>query len=863
MSARTSEATRHSLIASARLWLLALIPPLVVYLVQWAAWAETRLLFPAAVFVITCTLIAIFHGRLHRTNARLRQANQRIASLFEQAPDGIFVADLDGRYVDVNDAGCRLLGYDREEIIGKTIIDLIPPEDVARLERDKALLLAGGIAAGEWSLRRKDGTYVSAEVTAKILPDRRWQGFVRDITERKQLETALRSKSGDLERAQSVSRLGSWRFDAQRNEVRWSDEACRIFELPVGASTTYEGFLACVHPDDRQYVHLMWTAALHGAPYDIEHRLLIDGHVKWVREKAELEFDDRGVLVGGIGITQDITERKQLEQAVSHAQEELRLAHAVSSGILAVSADAIICIDGDQRIATFNEGAEKIFGHARHEVLGASLDILIPERFRAQHHTFVDRFAAGPDGARKMGEHRMTILGLRKDGREFPADAAISKLEVGGQKVLTATIRDITDQKRVEYEQTFLADIGLVLATSLDYDDTLTKIAKLAVRDVADICIVDLVIEQGNVHRIEAVCRDPARAWLGNAFTNLALERSKPTLTSAAISSGRSILIERVSDADIASFAQSEEHLQLIESAEIKSMMVVPLTVYARVIGAICLISSSPERCYGPSDLRLAEELGQRAAFAIENARLYSIAKRAISARDDILGIVAHDLRNPLNSIRLYSEILGDAEGRDERKAGEAIHRSVMRMNRLIQDLLDVTRLDSGRLIVEQSRVPTREVITSVIEAQRPLATSARLDLELELATDLPDAWADRDRLLQIFENLIGNALKFTRHGSITVGAAPHERELVFWVRDTGVGIPPAELPHLFDRFWQGRDKRQGAGLGLAIVKGIVEAHGGHIWVESTPDEGSCFYFTIPTAPTPEHWQSTATSQPP
>jgi signal transduction histidine kinase len=170
-------------------------------------------------------------------------------------------------------------------------------------------------------------------------------------------------------------------------------------------------------------------------------------------------------------------------------------------------------------------------------------------------------------------------------------------------------------------------------------------------------------------------------------------------------------------------------------------------------------------------------------------------------------------------------------------------------MNRLIQDLLDVTVMEHGRLSVEQAGLRTQQLLSEALDAQRALAAAASLALELDLAPDVPAVWADHDRMLQVFENLIGNAAKFTEAGGrITVGAAPRDDEVLFWVADTGSGIRDEDLPHLFDPFWQGRNhEAQGAGLGLPIVKGIVEAHEGRIWVESAPDEGTTFFFTIPT----------------
>jgi signal transduction histidine kinase len=248
----------------------------------------------------------------------------------------------------------------------------------------------------------------------------------------------------------------------------------------------------------------------------------------------------------------------------------------------------------------------------------------------------------------------------------------------------------------------------------------------------------------------------------------------------------------------------------------------------------------------------MAQEIAQRVALALDNARLYRAAQRAIKARDEVLGIVAHDLRNPLSMILMEARLLrrqGPELERRSQASGGAIQRAATRMDRLIQDMLDATRIEADALTIELSRVNVAEVASDAVRVERPLASSMSLDLRLDLERELPDVRADRDRLLQVFENLIGNAIKFTPPGgSITVGAARQGTDVLFWVRDTGPGIDIGDQPHVFDRFWQARTKKRGgAGLGLLIVRGIVEAHGGRVWVESALGEGSTFRFTIPT----------------
>jgi len=193
----------------------------------------------------------------------------------------------------------------------------------------------------------------------------------------------------------------------------------------------------------------------------------------------------------------------------------------------------------------------------------------------------------------------------------------------------------------------------------------------------------------------------------------------------------------------------------------------------------------------------------------------------------------------------------GEAAGPSQ-KTAEAVERAISRMDRLIRDLLDVTRLNAGHLAVETGRVSAVQVIAECTDAQKALLASASLELTFEVAPNLPLISADRHRFAQIMENLIGNAAKFTRPGGrITVGAMADGGDVLFWIRDTGIGIAAEHIPHVFDRFWQvsTEERHRGLGLGLPIVKGLVEAHGGRIWVESTVGEGTTMFFTLPAAP--------------
>lgn len=225
-------------------------------------------------------------------------------------------------------------------------------------------------------------------------------------------------------------------------------------------------------------------------------------------------------------------------------------------------------------------------------------------------------------------------------------------------------------------------------------------------------------------------------------------------------------------------------------------------------------------------------------------------ARRATRARDEMLAVVAHDLRNPLTLVMTRAALLKKKGTERERAIGEEIERSADRMSRLIRDLVDFTRLEAGTLAIRQERLGTHQILAEVLDSQAPLAASASLALGLDAPSTLPDVWADHHRLMQVFENLVGNAIKFTPpDGRITLGAAAGTGEVLFRVADTGSGIRRDQLPHVFERFWQAPEtKQEGVGLGLPIVKGIVEAHGGRVWVESSEGQGSTFFFTIPVA---------------
>lgn len=248
----------------------------------------------------------------------------------------------------------------------------------------------------------------------------------------------------------------------------------------------------------------------------------------------------------------------------------------------------------------------------------------------------------------------------------------------------------------------------------------------------------------------------------------------------------------------------------------------------------------------------LGGELARSAAMAAENARLFAEAQAAVEAQQHTLAVVAHDLRNPICAIRMDAEMLGAVLGAEAapfaRESLERIGRTAVRLDGLIQDLLDVSRIERGRVALELAPHPPAALLARAAEELGSLAAAHGVRLEVDPG-EAPPVRADAARVLQIVGNLVGNAVKFTpRGGSVTLACAAEGDDRVrFSVADTGPGIAPEEVPHLFGAFWQAREAdRRGLGLGLAIARGLVEAHGGRIWVETAPSRGATFLFTLP-----------------
>lgn len=249
--------------------------------------------------------------------------------------------------------------------------------------------------------------------------------------------------------------------------------------------------------------------------------------------------------------------------------------------------------------------------------------------------------------------------------------------------------------------------------------------------------------------------------------------------------------------------------------------------------------------------IELARQRSEREQLLANEHQARLDAEDAIKLREEMLAVVSHDLRNPLSSIMITAKLLDKSEQLDVKKHAERILRVSQRMNRMIEDLLDLAYIEGGKLKLEKGCCDAAGLVRDCAEMMRPVAAQKQVTLSVAASFEPVQVTCDRERVAQVFSNLVGNSVKFTPDGGeIVIGASQHGDQVVFTISDTGPGIAAAHAPHVFDRFWQGHHPHStgGVGLGLTIAKGIVEAHGGHIWLSSSEGEGASFSFSLPIA---------------
>jgi PAS domain S-box-containing protein len=549
--------------------------------------------------------------------------------------------------------------------------------------------------------------------------------------------------------------------------------------------------------------------------------------------------------------------------------------------------DAVIVADVETgSIVLWSPSAERLFGYAAADVIGQSLEVLMPERMRAPHAIGLAHYRATGHGVLIDASLPVEVLALRKTGEEFDIELSLSPMEDPSRpgRFVLAIVRDATERKRAEQHRleheradaahaeaeagrqrvAFLAECSRELSSSLDYEVTLARVARLAVPTLADLCAVDIIQEDGVVRRLAVSHADPADVTLNSKAEACSQPEPAATPTVPYLPTEREVLVGEIREVPLSTSVRDPEHLRMLAALGLQSYIIVPLVARGRTLGALTLATAESGRRYDAVDVALAEDLAGRAALAIDNARLYREAQdrsaqleASMRTRDDFLAAISHDLKNPLTAIKGTAQVLHRLAARGESNPARllrsliSIEHAAGQMVELLDELLDLAHLQLDRPL-DLARQPTdllALVRPTVSEYQQ--ATERHQFLVDAADTQVIGDW-DPVRLERVLDNLLSNAVKYSpAGGDITVQVSRETGSgfAVLTVADQGLGIPVDDLPYVFERFRRGTNvvgQIAGTGIGLAAVRQVVEQHGGRVTVTSQQGHGSTFTVRLP-----------------
>ncbi|MDC3952280.1 ATP-binding protein [Polyangium jinanense] len=534
-----------------------------------------------------------------------------------------------------------------------------------------------------------------------------------------------------------------------------------------------------------------------------------------------------------------LAEEEARRRASEEAEKRFRLL------VESVKDYAIFMLDPDGRVASWNAGATRIMGHEQSAILGTHVSTFYTEG---------DVEQGSPEealaGAKRNGHFLGEGVLVRKDGSQFRAELRLSPVhdENGELRGFATVMRDLTEQKRAEEIQAFLDETTLLLTSSLETEGTLQKATERAIPLLGDLCLVDLANEQGAL----VVCA--AANQIGNEELTKELSRAIGRREGAdyTFRCGGKVLHEVIENLPCMARVLGTSP-ELLRSLGPISYICVPIELRGRRLGVVELVRRAARGRYTPADLAVAQELGRRFGIALDNARLYREAQEAIRARDEFFMIASHELRTPLTPLQLQLEGLE----RTLKRAGllndqltgrvERCSRQIFRLTRLVESLLDVTRITAGQLAIEPETVDLCALARDVTERFASESNETGTKIELRSCSSLVGRW-DPLRIDQVLSNLLENAVKYGGGRPIEVVITDDGDAARISVTDHGMGIAPEACARIFERFERAVSLKHygGLGLGLFIAKQIVEAHGGKIAAKSQPGEGSTFTVTLP-----------------
>ena len=673
-------------------------------------------------------------------------------------------------------------------------------------------------------------------------------GNFGQFIQRRRAEEERRASAERLSLALSAANLGDWSWDAASDLVTLSDRAAEVFGLPPGSQMTWNGMEGLLHPADQGRARReVERVVAQRVQYDIQFRVNgRNGAQVWVGVLGRAIYDASDQVVGMYGVVQDITDRKGLEESLRSSEERLRL--ALEAGRMGVW-------DWNIRSGDLNwsDSLEPLHGLTP-GTFGGTMEhfqqLIHPEDRKMTNTAIQQALERGGEFYVEFRNRRQNggIHWIAGSGRVFLGD--------DGQPLRMIGIgMDVSQRKRAEQTARFLADASAALAVMVDFDSTLQKISALAVPSFADWATVDLAEADGTLRRVSVSHIDPAKIQLAHEIhCRFPPDPEAPTGVWNIFRTGKSEIVPEITDELLVQSVKDDEMLGILRELGLKSYIGVPLTVRGKTLGVITFINSESEHCYDPTDLAVAEDLVSRAAIAIENAQLYRELRDADQRKDEFLATLAHELRNPLAPIRNGLQVmrLSGSENSDIADIRSMMERQLNQMIRLVDDLLDVSRITRDQLDLKKQRVELATVVHSAVETSRPLIEQAGHTISITLPPTPIYLDADLTRLAQVFSNLLTNSAKYTPPGGhIRLITEGFDNEVAVTVRDNGLGIPAESLPGVFQMFSQvdrNMERAQGGlGIGLSLVRRLVEMHGGTVQAHSDgPGQGSDFTVRLP-----------------
>jgi PAS domain S-box-containing protein len=859
-----------------------------------------------------------------KVEQELKASEEKFRKAFMTSPDAININRLDdGLYISINPGFTRIMGYQEKDAVGKSSLEL----NIWKKQEDRQKLIDGlrkngNVENMEAEFIAKDGTarygLMSASIiTLEDIPH--ILSITRDITDRVSIKEKFEKNSYFLEKSQEIGKMGTWEIDLTTNAIFVTEQVYKIFELSPDAHLDIKLYSAFIHPDDKEKVLDLWNRALKGSPYVIEHRIIINNKVKWVREIADIDVGhsvSSGTVVGTI---QDITARKNIEEALEKSEEKYRL--------IVENANDGIEITQNNRIIYSNNKFADLLGYNKEELQ----DVLFENIFsKKAQKDLSERTKKREQGEELPSLYETTFL--RRDGTEIIVEVNYQIIEYKNKPATFAIIRDITQSRKMEEELSKLSTAvdqspSIIAITNvqgeIEYVNprfsevtgyTLSEVKGKTPRILKSGILPEKTYKllwdtiasgetwRGEFHNKrkngemywENAAVSPIKNKHGDITNFLkvaeditewkdieeALRHSEEQYRLIVENANDGILISQKDEfiyknsrfIDMLGYDHDEfekitfkeiytkEGLADLQSRYLKREAGVKIpsyyeTTFRKKDGSIISVDVNYQIInYHNQEATFAivRDISEKKESEIALKKALNRAEESDRLKSAFLANMSHEIRTPMNGIIGFTNLLKNPKLGDEKKDQylDIIEKSGQRLLNIINDLIDISKIEAQQIEIKKTYFNLNEVITFMDQFFEPECKTKNIYLKTDTPDQSINLFSDKDKLEAVMINLLKNAVKFTSEGGITFGFKIEERSITFFVKDTGIGIPEEKQQTIFDRFIQVDNSvskpYEGAGLGLSISSAYVDMLGGKLDLESSLHQGSTFYFSIP-----------------